>query len=197
VGQLLLDIRLGVEDLAGRRARRRHRQGCDAILRAQMEILTDRQIDVRAAEPSDRPAVFERLSASLGGSPDERFDALLSWTHEDEPIGRPPAWVAVDGQAVVGFRMFIRREAPTVECVLCDVLSPAGDRGVHRALVRSVVGQSGADHVIRLGGSSVGRGGFVRVPGQGAILTWRLLASATHGGRLGDCALPLGDIELF
>jgi GNAT superfamily N-acetyltransferase len=331
-----------------------------------MGTLTDRRFDVRAAEPSDRPAVLELLSASLGWSPDRRFDALFSWKHEDNPIGRSPAWVAVDGEAVVGFRTFMRWEhraasgevlqavravdtathpayqgrgifrrltlealdalraegvafvfntpnekslpgylkmgwtqvgrlpisvrimspsffarmvrartpadlwpvasaggrpaadvlagaglaqllgslppphrlsthrtpdylrwrysfpplgyraitagddvsggvavfrlrqrGSALECVLCEVLSPGGDPGAQHALVRSVVRRSGADYAIKLGGSSVGRGGFVRLPGQGPVLTWRPLASATHGGRLDAWALTLGDIELF
>ena len=331
-----------------------------------MGTVTDRRIDVRAAEPSDRKAVLELLSASLGWTPDKRFDAFFSWKHEDNPLGRSPAWVAVDGGTVVGFRTFmrweyqvgngdvvravravdtathpeyrgggifrrltlealdalraegvalvfntpnnrsrpgylkmgwtqvgrlpmavrvrspaalarvvrartpadlwsvgstagrpavdvlasprlaelvgslpaanglstrrtpdylrwrysfpplgyraimagddmragvavfrLRRRGPAIECVLCEVLSPAGDQWARRVLERSVVRQSGADYVIRLGGSLAGRRGFVRVPRQGPVLTWRPLASATDGGRLGDWALTLGDIELF
>ena len=65
------------------------------------------------------------------------------------------------------------------------------------ALVRSVARQCGADYVIRIGGPTVDRSGFVRVPGQGPVLTWYGLADDAPGARLDDWALTLGDVELF
>jgi GNAT superfamily N-acetyltransferase len=331
-----------------------------------MGTLTDRPVEVRVAEPSDRRAVLELLGPTLGWSSDDQFDAFYAWKHEQNPFGRSPSWVAVDDGQLVGFRAFLRWEhlasggeplrcvravdtatrpshqgrgifrrltlqalddlraqrvafvfntpndnsrpgylkmgwnqvgglaasvritspgslvrvararvpadvwsvqssaglpatealtapgladlldslahqsglsthrtpaylrwrygfaplayraitldddvrggvaifrlrgrGPALECGLCEVLAPAGDRAVHRALVRSVVRQCRADYVIRLGGPAVDRDGFVHAPKQGPILTWRPLEDGLPGGRLDDWALALGDVELF
>jgi GNAT superfamily N-acetyltransferase len=334
-----------------------------------MEIarfLNDRPIEVRAAEPADREAVLDLLTASLGWSSDAHFDAFFAWKHEQNPFGRSPGWVAVADGAVVGFRTFLRwehrapggevlrtvravdtathphhqgrgifrrltlnsledlraqgvafvfntpndksrpgylkmgwvavgrlgvgvrvtsvaslartvrarapadlwsvpaivgRPAPEVladpgladllgatasqpglrthrtpaylrwrygftplayravtldddirsgvaivrlrrrggalECVLCDALVPGETPAAHRALVRSVARECGADYVIQIGAKVVDRSGFVRLPGQGPVLTWYPLASHTPGRRLGDWSITLGDVELF
>jgi predicted N-acetyltransferase YhbS len=325
-----------------------------------------RPIDIRAAEPSDRAAVLALLAASLGVSVDERYEAFFDWKHAQNPFGPSPAWVAVDGGEIVGFRTFmrwehraptgevlpavravdtatrpshqgrgifrrltlqaledlraqgvafvfntpndqsrpgylkmgwrqvgclaasvrarspasaarvararvpadrwsvpslagrpacdvlddpgladllasappvsglgthrtpeylrwrygfgplayravtldgdlrgglavfrLRRRGPALECALCDVVVPAGERRVPHALVRRVARESGADYVIRLGGPAVDWCGFVRLPGQGPVLTWCALADDSPGGRLEDWALTLGDVELF
>jgi GNAT superfamily N-acetyltransferase len=325
-----------------------------------------RPIEIRAAEPSDRAAVLGLLAASLGVSVDDRYEAFFDWKHERNPFGRSPAWVAVDGGEVVGFRTFmrweyraatgevlaavravdtathpshqgrgifrrltlqalddlraqgvafvfntpndqsrpgylkmgwrqvgrlaaavrvrspasaarvvrarvpadrwsvparggdpapdvladphvadllasappssglgthrtpeymrwrygfgplayravtldrdlrsglavfrLRRRGPAVECALCDVVAPAGVRGAPHALMRRVARESGADYVIRLGGPVVDRRGFLRLPGQGPVLTWCALVDQVPGGRIDDWALTLGDIELF
>jgi GNAT superfamily N-acetyltransferase len=331
-----------------------------------MATLTDRPIEVRVAERSDRRGVLELLSASLGFPFDEHFDSFFSWKHEHNPFGRSPGWVAVDDGEVVGFRTFLRwehrtpggevlrtvravdtatrpshqgrgifrrltlgalddlraqgvafvfntpndksrpgyltmgwapvgrlhatmrltsptsvarmararvpadvwsapatggrpapelladpgladllrsmagptglhtdrtpaylrwrygfaplayraisladdvrngmavfrlrRRGPALECALCEVLAPAGETGVERALARSVARQCGADYVVRMGGPVVDRSGFVRVPGPGPVLTWYPLAADAPGGRIDDWALALGDVELF
>jgi GNAT superfamily N-acetyltransferase len=77
-----------------------------------MATSTDHPIDVRAAEPADRPAVLGLLRASLGLS-SEHLDAFFSWKHEANPFGRSPEWVAVDEGQVVGFRTFMRWEHRT------------------------------------------------------------------------------------
>jgi GNAT superfamily N-acetyltransferase len=337
-----------------------------ATIRHPMGLVTDRPVEVRAAGRSDRRAVLDLLSASLGWQSDERFDQFFTWKHEQNPFGRSPGWVALDDGCVVGFRTFMRWEhvapggevlrtvravdtathpeyqgrgifrgltlhalddlraegtafvfntpndksrpgylkmgwtqvgrlgasirvtspkalarmararvpadlwsvpatggrpapdvlgdpgladllgsvvgplglgthvtpsylrwrygfrplayhavtldddvragiaifrlrqrGPALECVLCEVIAPAGDSGAHRALVRSVVRQSGADYVIRLGGPRVDGTGFVRAPGQGPILTWNCLGKTVAGSHLDDWALTLGDVELF
>jgi predicted N-acetyltransferase YhbS len=78
--------------------------------------LTDwRPIEIRAAEPSDRAAVLELMAASLGWSSDDHHEALFDWKHAQNPLGRSPAWVAIDGGQVVGFRTFLRWEHRTPE----------------------------------------------------------------------------------
>ena len=75
-----------------------------------MATRTNRMIEVRSAEPSDRHAVLELLATSLGWSAREPFDSFFNWKHEQNPFGRSPAWVAVDDGVVVGFRTFLRWE---------------------------------------------------------------------------------------
>jgi hypothetical protein len=67
----------------------------------------------------------------------------------------------------------------------------------HPALVRSVVGQSGADSVIRLGGPRLDHSGFLQAPGQDPILTRYAFAPGVACSRLADWALTLGDVEVF
>ena len=98
-----------------------------------------------------------------------------------------------DGVAV--FR--VRRRGPALECVLCEVLSPAAEPDGGRALARLVVRRCGADYVIRLGSRVADRCGFVGLPGQGPVLTWYPVAADPPGRHLGDWALTLGDIELM
>jgi GNAT superfamily N-acetyltransferase len=72
------------------------------------QLADERPIEIRPAEPSDRPAVLGLMQVSLGMSIDDRYDAFFDWKHEQNPFGRSPAWVAVDGGTVVGFRTFLR-----------------------------------------------------------------------------------------
>lgn len=65
---------------------------------------------IRATAPTDRGAVLRLLASSLGWVPDDLFDRFFTWKHEQSPFGRSPAWVAVDGDEVVGFRTFVRWE---------------------------------------------------------------------------------------
>ena len=325
-----------------------------------------RPIEIRAATPSDRPAVLGLLAASLGVSVDDRYEAFFNWKHEQNPFGPSPAWVAVDGDEIVGFRTFmrwehraltgevlpavravdtatrpshqgrgifrrltlqalddlrahgvafvfntpndqsrpgylkmgwrqvgrlaaavrvrspastarlararvpadrwsvaapgghpapdvladpglvdllasappptglgthrtpeylrwrygfgplayravvlegdvraglavfrLRRRVPALECALCDVVVPAGEARAPQALMRRVARESGGDYVIRLGGPVVDRRGFLRLTGQGPVLTWYALADEAPGGHIDDWALTLGDVELF
>jgi GNAT superfamily N-acetyltransferase len=82
-----------------------------------MGKLSDRTIEVRSAEPSDRRTVLELLGATLGWLSNDLFESFYSWKHEENPFGQSPAWVAVDDGKVVGFRAFLRWEH----------LTPGGD----------------------------------------------------------------------
>jgi GNAT superfamily N-acetyltransferase len=326
----------------------------------------DPPIDIRAARPADRPAALELLSASLGWLPDEQLGRFFDWKHDQNPFGRSPAWLAADGDRIVGYRTFLRweyeqrgdvvqravravdtathpryqgrgifrrltlhalhdledegvdfvfntpnrqsrpgylkmgwrqvgrlpasvrltspssplrmarsrvpaerwstptdagrpasevladptlpdllgavahddrlrtrrtqtylqwrygfeplayravtvsehvadgvaifrlrRRGAAIECALCEALVPAGDASASRMLLRSVAKTSRADYVIRIGGGLVDRSGFVRLPGQGPILTWRPLGDGEPGAALDDWGLSLGDVELF
>lgn len=67
-------------------------------------------IQIRAAEPADGRAVIELLRVSLGKQADPRYEDFFRWKHEQNPFGRSPAWVALSGGVVVGFRTFMRWE---------------------------------------------------------------------------------------
>ena len=143
-----------------------------------------------------------RLPDLLGSLPPatglatHRTPEYLRWRYGFAPLAYRA--VTLDGDMRGGLAIFrLRRRGPALECALCEVLAPGRDHRAHRALVRSVARQCGADYVIRIGGPTVDRSGFVRVPGQGPVLTWYGLADDAPGARLDDWALTLGDVELF
>jgi GNAT superfamily N-acetyltransferase len=65
---------------------------------------------IRRATPGDRPEVLALLRASLGWGDEARYHGLFAWKHEASPFGPSPAWVARDGDRMVGFRTFMRWE---------------------------------------------------------------------------------------
>jgi GNAT superfamily N-acetyltransferase len=65
---------------------------------------------VRAATPGDRRDILALLSRTLGWDDDARHEKLFAWKHDENVFGPSPAWVAVDGDRVVGFRTFLRWE---------------------------------------------------------------------------------------
>jgi len=67
-------------------------------------------LDMRRVTDADMPAVLALLEASLGWVPDEQHAAFFDWKHRANPFGESPAWVAVDGDRIVGFRTFLRWE---------------------------------------------------------------------------------------
>jgi hypothetical protein len=46
----------------------------------------------------------------LGWERDATFAEFFEWKHRQNPFGASPAWVAVDGDEIVGFRTFLRWE---------------------------------------------------------------------------------------
>ena len=67
-------------------------------------------LEIREYHDDDEPAVLALLQASLGWVPDDQYMRFFSWKHIENPFGRSPAWVAVDDQRIVGFRVFLRWE---------------------------------------------------------------------------------------
>jgi predicted N-acetyltransferase YhbS len=125
-----------------------------------------------------------------------RTPEYLRWRYGFGPLAYRA--VTLDGDLRSGLAVFrLRRRGPALECALCDVVAPAGEPRAQHALMRRVARESGADYVIRLGGPAFDRCGFVRLPGQGPVLTWNALADDSPGGRIDDWALTLGDVELF
>ena len=71
---------------------------------------TTSPLEVRPYDDADEADVLRLLAASMGWVPDEQSTAFFRWKHRDNPFGPSPAWVAVDGEAVVGYRVFLRWE---------------------------------------------------------------------------------------
>lgn len=65
---------------------------------------------VRPAVDDDLPGMVALAEAGLGWEADRRHEALFRWKHVDNPFGRSPMWVAVDGGRVVALRAFLRWE---------------------------------------------------------------------------------------
>jgi GNAT superfamily N-acetyltransferase len=96
-----------------------------------------------------------------------------------------------DGAAV--FRL--RRRGEAVEAVICDLLVPGDQPKLRGELCRRVLAVAGADYAIHIGRPR-SAGGFVPLPGQGPLLTWRALTCTTMP-TLRHWDLSLGDVELF
>jgi GNAT superfamily N-acetyltransferase len=67
-------------------------------------------LTVRAATPADDEQVLDLVRTSLGWSPSDPDEQLFRWKHRENPAGVSPAWIALDGDRVVGFRTFMRWE---------------------------------------------------------------------------------------
>ena len=68
------------------------------------------ELAIREYEEANEPAVLELLQASLGWVPNDQYGRFFTWKHRENPFGRSPAWVAVDGARIAGFRIFLRWE---------------------------------------------------------------------------------------
>jgi GNAT superfamily N-acetyltransferase len=95
-----------------------------------------------------------------------------------------------DGAAVFRFR----RRGTSVEAVICDLLVPGEDRRLGGELCRRVLVVAGADYALSLGRPRAR--GFLPLPGQGPMLTWRALQDLPCPS-LHEWDLSLGDVELF
>lgn len=67
-------------------------------------------LEIRRYDDGDAAAVMSLLRDTLGWLPDAEQTGFFSWKHVRNPFGTSPAWVAVDGERVVGFRTFLRWE---------------------------------------------------------------------------------------
>jgi GNAT superfamily N-acetyltransferase len=65
---------------------------------------------MRPAAADDRRDILTLLERALGWDSDSRHEALFAWKHERNAFGPSPAWVAWDGDHLVGFRAFLRWE---------------------------------------------------------------------------------------
>lgn len=67
-------------------------------------------LEIRRAQLADDPAILDLLGESLGWARDADHDAFFHWKHRANPFGSSPAWVATDGDRIVGVRMLLRWE---------------------------------------------------------------------------------------
>lgn len=66
-------------------------------------------VGFRRLERADEPAVLQLLTDAMAGGPTgERTSDFFRWKHRESPFGSSPGLVAVDGDRVVGVRMFLR-----------------------------------------------------------------------------------------
>jgi GNAT superfamily N-acetyltransferase len=123
----------------------------------------------------------------------ERSPAYLQWRYGACPAGyravlagpSPAAGVAV-------FRL--RRRGPATEAVIGEVLAPGGAPSVRRRLWRAVLEGARPDYLIDLGRPP--SLGWLPVPGNGPLLTWRPLVRP-DAPPIRRWALTAGDVELF
>jgi GNAT superfamily N-acetyltransferase len=93
---------LGTGELHFARELRFHHGGAGAQMASNDTVL------LRPVEATDRDAVVALLATSLRRGDDPRFDLLFAWKHEQNAFGPSVQIVAVDGEAIVGFRAFMR-----------------------------------------------------------------------------------------
>lgn len=66
------------------------------------------ELMIRTAEPRDNPALLEIFRLTLGWQPGDPNEGFFHWKHKLNAFGESPAWVALDGDRVVGYRTFMR-----------------------------------------------------------------------------------------
>lgn len=139
----------------------------------------------------------ERLLASCPAAPDllrtRRTPAYLRWRYDGDLLGYRVLLLGdrlEDGACC--FR--VRRRGASTEATIGELLVPGGRRAGRRELLGEVVGRTGVDYALLIGGG-VGDG-TVPVPRSGPTLVWRDLV-ADRKPALDEWGLTMGDVELF
>ena len=68
------------------------------------------RLQIRCADATDDPQVLDLMRSTHGWRPKDPDEALFHWKHRENPFGQSPAWVALDGDRIVGYRTFLRWE---------------------------------------------------------------------------------------
>jgi GNAT superfamily N-acetyltransferase len=117
-----------------------------------MTVSTD--LFVRPSTDDDLPAVLDLVRNSLGWSPDDPDELLFHWKHHENPFGRSPAWVALAGERLVGFRTLMRWEFVagdgTIKAVRAVDTVTAPDfrgRGIFSLLTKTALAEMEAEGV--------------------------------------------------
>ena len=110
--------------------------------------------EIREATLDDRPAMLELLGRSLGWDDDPRLSQFFGWKHDQNPFGASPMWLALDGDRMLGVRVFLRWEfvrggqvVRAVRAVDTATDPDAQGRGVFRALTMHAADAMRADGV--------------------------------------------------
>ena len=114
-------------------------------------------LTIRRAGDDDLPAILDLLQSSLGWVPDEQYAAFYRWKHHANPFGTSPAWVALDGDRLLGLRVWLRwrfvqdgQRWEAVRAVDTATHPDAQGRGIFRRLTTSsleVLREEGVAHV--------------------------------------------------
>lgn len=152
---------------------------------------------VPAREVLREEAGLASLLASRAAPPGistRRSPAFLAWRYGFEQLRYRAIFAGsrVEDGLII-FR--VRQRGQASEVVICDVLVPAGNPRAAAQLAKTVLRETGVDHALRIGGPTI-ESGFVRLPRQGPILTWRDVCS-TQQPALDEWSLTMGDVELF
>jgi GNAT superfamily N-acetyltransferase len=138
-------------------------------------------------------AALLRTQPPDGGLRTERTPHYLQWRYGSGPVAYRALLAGssvTDG--IVLYRL--RNRGRSTEAVIGDVVVPHGDPVRAGRLGHRVLRVSGADYVIALGWRRPR--GWLPVPGDGPLLTWRGLARADRPP-IQRWDLSAGDIELF
>jgi hypothetical protein len=147
---------------------------------------------------ADTDALAELLTAEVRGSEiirSVKSAEFMQWRYGQSPVGYRA--LLAGSRLIDGVLLFrLRRRGPAVEAVIGDVIVP-GHNPERRAakLCRRLLRTNEADYAVALGPSHPRW--WLRVPGNGPLLTWRPLASAEPLPELSRWDLTAGDIELF
>ncbi|HXK17608.1 MAG TPA: GNAT family N-acetyltransferase, partial [Polyangiaceae bacterium] len=63
---------------------------------------------IRPGSDADIPAVIELMRLALGEGKIPRTREFWTWKHRNNPFGSSPMWLATQGDAVIGVRLFMR-----------------------------------------------------------------------------------------
>lgn len=112
------------------------------------------ELELRRYDESDEPAVLELMKRALGWRPEDPNAEFFRWKHRLSPFGISPAWVALDGARVAGFRTFMRwefsaggRTHTAVRAVDTATDPDYQGRGIFSRLTRQAVEELRADGV--------------------------------------------------
>lgn len=144
-------------------------------------------------------ADVDALSALLASQPPSsgirtvRSPRYLLWRYGPETLGYRA--LVADGGAANGVVVFrVRRRGAALEVVLDELLVPGADPRRTRAMHKLLASTVDADYILRAGGRPVD--GYLPLPRQGPILTWRAVCD-TRMPTLAEWDVTMGDIELF
>jgi len=105
-------------------------------------------LTIRPAGPDDRAGALRVAARALGWRGDDRDREFFAWKHDANPFGPSPAWVATEGDAIVGFRTLLRwdltqgdRRLRLVRAVDTAVDPDHQGRGIFRRLTLAAVSE--------------------------------------------------------